>query len=97
MEKIVDFSGIKVVVEWQDSLKPGADVIIHTGDPGLAINIIQLFLDEKGMHQLWYEQGWEASDHHQFITLSKASNEDWKNWSREMVLSTINLQSYIKP
>ena len=94
MEKIVDFSGIKVVVEWQEGLKPGTDVIIHTGDPGLAINIIQLFLDEKGKRQLWYEQGWESSENHQFMTLSKASDEDWENWSREMVLATINWQSF---
>jgi len=96
MEKIIDFNGIKVVVEWQEHLRPGTDVTIHSGDPGLAINIIQLFLDEKNKRQLWYEQNWEASDNHQFIRLTKSSDGDWEGWSRELVLSTANGRTYIK-
>ncbi|MDB5088475.1 MAG: hypothetical protein JWR09_2469 [Mucilaginibacter sp.] len=97
MEKIIAFNGIKVFVTWEERLKLGTDVYIHTGDPGLAINIIQLFLDEMGKQHLWYEQGWPGSDDYQEITLTEASDEDWEGWSREEVLSKINEKSKMKP
>jgi hypothetical protein len=87
MEKVIDFNEIKVPVTWEERLKPGTDVLIHTGDPGLAINIIQLFLDEMGKRHLWYEQGWPGSDEYQQITLTESSEEEWQGWSRDWVLS----------
>jgi len=97
MERIIDFNGIKVPVTWDERLKPGTDVYIHTGDPGLAINIIQLFLDEMGKRHLWYEQGWPGDEDHQEITLTESSEDDWEGWSRERVLSKTNEKSKMKP
>ncbi len=97
MEKIIEFKSIKVLVTWEERLKPGTAVYIHTGDPGLAINVIQLFLDEMGKQHLWYEQGWPGSDDYQEITLAESSEGDWEGWSREWVLSKTNEKSKMKP
>lgn len=77
-------------VTWDERLKPGTDLHIHTSDPGLAINIIQLFLDEMGKHHLWYEQGWLDYEDYQEITLVEAQEDDWEGWNRESVLANVN-------
>lgn len=87
MERIIDFNGIQVPVTWEERLKPGTEVYIHTGDSGLAINIIQLFLDEMSKHHLWYEQGWPATDDYQERTFCESSEIDWEGWSRELVFA----------
>ncbi|SRR5260221_7747915 len=97
MEKIIDFNGIKVLVTWEERLKPGTDVHIHTDNPGLAINIIQLFLNETGKRHLWYEQSWLDYEDYQEITLTECSDDDWEGWSREWVLSKLNEKSKMKP
>jgi hypothetical protein len=71
-------------------------VHIHTGDPGLAINIIQLFLGEMGKRHLWYEQGWLDYEDYQEITLMESNEYDWKGWSCEWVLSNTNEKSKMK-
>lgn len=96
MEKIVDFHGIQVPVTWDERLKPGTGVHVHTGDPGLAINIIQLFLDEMGKRHLWYEQGWLDYEDYQEIILTESNEDDWKGWSRELVLTKTNEKSKMK-
>ncbi len=97
MEKIIDFDGIKVAVTWDERLKPGTALHIHTGDPGLAINIIQLFLDEMDKRHLWYEQGWLDYEEYQEIRLTEAEEDDWEGWTREMVLAKKNSKPKITP
>lgn len=97
MEKIIDFNGIKVVVTWDGHLKPGTVLYIHTGDPGLAINIIQLFLDEMDKRHLWYEQGWLDYEEYQEIRLTEAEEDDWDGWTREIVLAKKNSKPQIMP
>jgi hypothetical protein len=90
MEKIIDFQEIKVAVTWQGRLKSGTDLKVHTGDPGLAINVIQLFLDEMDKRHLWYEQGWLDYEDYQEITITEAEDDDWEGWTRELVLAKKN-------
>ena len=53
---------------------------------GLAINIIQLFLDKMGKRHLWYEQCWLDYEDYQEITLTQSdADDDWKGWTREWV------------
>ncbi|WP_217607218.1 hypothetical protein [Chitinophaga sp. GbtcB8] len=87
MEKGIDFNGLTVAATWDEPLKPGTDIYVHTGDPGLAMNILELFLDAMGKRNLWYESYW--LDHHDYqeMRLTSSSEQVWNEWSREHVLS----------
>jgi hypothetical protein len=87
MESIIDFNGMKVYVSWEGNLAPNTEVSIWTQDPGLAMSIIQLFLDEKNKRNLWFQSGWLSDDECQHIVLSLADDNDWKGWSRQNILS----------
>jgi len=90
MKHTINFNGIEVVLRWKGSLKKWTIIKVYTGDPGLAMNIIQLFLDDMGRRDLWYIQGWPATDKYQEMTLTESEKRNWKHWSRESVLSQTN-------
>ncbi|SIO53465.1 hypothetical protein [Chitinophaga niabensis] len=86
MKHTVNFNEINVLVTWEGPLRDGTDVYVHTGDPGLAMHIIVLFLDDKGMRNLWYEQSWTADNEEQAMRLCRSVEKNWKNWSRKKAL-----------
>ena len=65
-------------------------MFVGTDDPGLARNIMELFLDEIGKRHLWYESSWLSYPAYQEIRPNQCREDDWKGWSRELVLSKTN-------
>lgn len=87
MEKIIEFDNLSINVAWDDPLQQGSLIQVGTGDPGLAMICVELFLDQAEKRSLWYESGFTGSDDHMEIKLRKTQQQDWAGWSRQQFLT----------
>lgn len=87
MKLTIECSDQYILVEWQGRLKAGTIVRVHTGDPGLAMNIIPLLLDQKNKRNLWYQSAWTGNAVCQDMVLCKGKPENWEGWDRTSVIS----------
>lgn len=86
-EKIIEtYEGKKIKVAWEESLKDGTLLYVYTPDPGLAMNIVQVFLNDMGKRNLWYEGRLSYPDY-QEMRLTECHPDTWEGWSREEILS----------